>query len=72
VRLAERPRRFRAEFGGEMRSVFADATAEVATRGNVALFVLSWRELPDVPRHALREQWRSIAARKGEAMSDGR
>jgi hypothetical protein len=51
-----------------MRSVFADATAEAVTRGKVALFALLWRELRDVPLHALREQWRSVAARQGETM----
>ena len=63
-RFAERPHRFSAEFRDEMRSVSADATAEAAARGKVALWVLLWRELRDVPRHALCEQWRSIAARR--------
>jgi len=65
------PRRFRAEFGGEMRGVFADATEDAAAQGRLTLLALLWRELRDVPRHALCEQWRSVVARKGEAMSDG-
>ena len=54
------PRDFRSAFGDEMQSVFGAAAAEAAARGKVALFVLLWRELRDVPRHALRERWRSV------------
>jgi hypothetical protein len=51
-RLAERPHYFRAEFGHEMQSVFADIMVEAAARGKVALVELLPRELRDVPHRA--------------------
>ena len=54
------PRRFRAEFGAEMRAVFADAVAETAARGWIPLAGLCLRELRDWPGAVLRAHWLTL------------
>jgi len=54
------PRAFRAEFGEEMRAVFAEVVAEAAGYGRMALIGVSWRELRDCPRNLLSIHWQSL------------
>ena len=53
------PPRFRAEFGEEMKEVFAEAVGEGAERGGTALAGLVLRELRDWLRMVLAEHWAS-------------
>jgi hypothetical protein len=51
------PRAFRAEFEDEMRAVFADAAADAAEGGRIALLGVFWRELRDCPGNLLVAHW---------------
>lgn len=63
------PPRFRAEFGEEMKEVFAEAVAEGAKRGGMALAGLVLRELRDWLWMVLGEHWAGARDwRKGIAM----
>lgn len=62
------PPRFRAEFGEEMRAVFAEAAAEARRTGMASIAVVCLRELKDLPTSLLREHWHEIL--KGIAMTD--
>lgn len=53
------PRVFRDEFAGEMQSVFIDAIADAAKRGNAAVIWICFQELRDLPGAILREHWRA-------------
>ena len=61
------PRRFRAEFGEEMRAVFEDSVAEAVERGGWALVAVCWRELRDWPMALSREHWADLKNKKNEA-----
>ena len=54
------PKRFREEFGEEMKQVFADAVAEAVERGRLPLIVVCLRELRDLPVIALCEHWSGL------------
>ena len=54
------PHRFRAEFGDEMQSVFANAVNDAAKRGLVALVMVCVREVWELPPSLAREHWSSF------------
>ncbi|MBI3243123.1 MAG: hypothetical protein HYZ49_12590 [Chloroflexi bacterium] len=62
------PHRFRAEFGEEMRAVFAEAVA--SRTGLASIVIVCLRELKDLPTSLLREHWSEIL--KGIAMAENR
>jgi hypothetical protein len=51
------PRAFRAEFGDEMRVVFADAVADAVKDSRMMLIGIFWRELRDYPGNLLAAHW---------------
>ncbi len=57
------PHHFRAEFGDEMQSVFANAVNDAAKRGLAAVLRVCAREMWELPRNVVREHWGSL--RKG-------
>lgn len=52
------PPRFRDEFGEEMQQVFSQVLDEAQASGVRTLWILTLRELFDLPQLALREYWR--------------
>ena len=54
------PHRFRAEFGDEMQSVFANAVNDAAKHGLVAVAILCAREMWELPRNVVCEHWGSL------------
>jgi hypothetical protein len=62
------PSSFRAQFGAEMRAIFAEAADEAATRGWVSLAGFLLRELRDWPGALLQAHWRAL--RKGTMMNE--
>jgi hypothetical protein len=57
------PHHFRAEFGDEMQSVFADAVNDATRRGLAAVLRVCAREMWELPRNVVCEHWGSL--RKG-------
>jgi hypothetical protein len=64
------PPSFRAEFAGEMEAVFAQALAQAASRGWLAVLAFGWRELRDLPMSVLVEHWHALKSQ--EINMDGR
>jgi hypothetical protein len=54
------PRQFRAEFGDEMKCVFANAVNDAAKRGLAAVLMVCAREMWALPRNVVREHWGSL------------
>ena len=54
------PHRFRAEFGDEMQSVFANAVNDAAKRGLAAVLMVCAREMWELPRNVVCEHWGSL------------
>jgi hypothetical protein len=54
------PHHFRAEFGDEMQSVFADAVKDAAKCGLAAVLVVCAREVWELPRNVVCEHWGSL------------
>jgi hypothetical protein len=54
------PSTFRAEFGGEMRTVFALTMTDARTRGIPPLITSLFRELVDFPANLLHEHWHEM------------
>lgn len=63
------PQSFRAEFGEEMRAVFADALQEAARAGRISLARLLWRELLELPVSIAAELWRERSRRNMDVHS---
>jgi hypothetical protein len=62
------PPSFRTSFEEEMRVVFAEAVAEAAAYGRMALLAVCLRELKDWPESLLREHWSSQISRVKEVI----
>ncbi len=54
------PRQFRAEFGDEMQTVFAQAVAERTKESNSKTLAFCLREMRDLPGSLLRQHWFAI------------
>ncbi len=52
------PRRYRADYGEELQTVFSLVVNEAAQRGRFSVIRLGWRELRDLPGAVIREHWR--------------
>ena len=52
------PRRYRAEYGEELRAVFSLLVNEAAQRGRFSVIRLGWREMRDMPGAVIREHRR--------------
>ncbi len=64
--LALYPRRYRADYGEELQTVFSLVVNEVAQRGRFSVIRLGWRELRDLPGAVIREYLREGRKRKME------
>jgi hypothetical protein len=58
------PRRYRAEYGEELRAVFSLLVNEAAQRGRFSVIRLGWREMRDMPGAVIREHRRERRKRK--------
>lgn len=64
--LALYPRRYRADYGEELQTVFSLVVNEAAQRGRLSVIRLGWRELRDLPAAVIREYRRERRKRKME------
>jgi len=60
------PRRYRADYGEELQTVFSLVVNEAAQRGRFSVIRLGWRELRDLPGAVIREYLREGRKRKME------
>ena len=72
LRLAERPRHFRAEFGDEIQRVFAEVVSDAARRGPGALMKVCAREARGLVTAVLREHSSSFREGQMTAIPDMR
>ncbi len=64
--LALYPRRYRADYGEELQTVFSLVVNEAVQRGRFSVIRLGWRELRDLPGAVIREYLREGRKRKME------